>query len=136
VRHWVGVLLTLGIIDAAVIGWTGTRGTWDFADFAWNTRLDVKLLAPAAATLVFAVLAWNVRRRSPSSRQAGQTAMLYGLLWLIVYDAIFAGLWVHWAIGVMILLLLPVAYFAVQVMRWWSRLLAASQRPEFKRAGT
>jgi hypothetical protein len=38
--------------------------------------------------------------------------------------------------GVMILLLLPVAYFAVQVMRWWSRLLAASQRPEFKRAGT
>ena len=37
---------------------------------------------------------------------------------------------------VMILLLLPVAYFAVQTMRWWSRLIAASQRPEFKRAGT
>jgi hypothetical protein len=24
----------------------------------------------------------------------------------------------------------------VQVMRWWSKLVAASQRPEFKRAGT
>ena len=62
--------------------------------------------------------------------------MLYGLLWLIVYDAIFAALWAHWAVGVGVLLLLPVAYFSVKVMRWWTKLLAASQRPEFKRAGS
>jgi hypothetical protein len=133
-RHWVGVILTLGVIDASIIGWAGTRG--GSSDFAWNIRFDEQLLAPAAASLAFIALAWSIRRRAASSREAGQKTMLYGLLWLIVYDAIFAGLWAHWAIGVMILLLLPVAYFAVQTMRWWTRLIAASQRPEFKRAGT
>jgi hypothetical protein len=29
-----------------------------------------------------------------------------------------------------------VAYFSVQLMRWWSKIVAASHRPEFKRAGT
>jgi hypothetical protein len=33
-------------------------------------------------------------------------------------------------------LLLPVAYLSVQLMRWWSKLLVASQRPDYKRAGT
>jgi hypothetical protein len=32
------------------------------------------------------------------------------------------------------LLLFPAAYFSVQLMRWWSKLLALSQRPTFKRA--
>jgi hypothetical protein len=33
----------------------------------------------------------------------------------------------------MILLLLPMAYVSVQVMRWWSKVLSLSQKPEFQR---
>jgi 4-hydroxybenzoate polyprenyltransferase len=133
-RHWIGVILTLLAIDAAVIWWTGTRIPG--MDLRVALRLDERLIAPAGATLAFILLAWTIKRRSSSQREAGQATMLYGLLWLIVYDAIFAGLWAHWASGVAILMLLPAAYFSVQVMRGWSRLLAASQRPDFKRAGT
>ncbi len=134
IRHWLGVLLCLGAIDAGAIWLIGTRG--GSGTFAENIHLDFRLLAPVAATLGFVLVARQVRRRSTTQREAGQATMLYGLLWLIVYDAVFAGLWAHWAVGVGILLLLPVAYFSVKVMRWWSKLLAASQRPEFKRAGS
>jgi hypothetical protein len=134
IRHWLGVLLCLGAIDAGMIWLIGAGG--GSGTFVDNLHLDLRLLAPAAATLGFVLLARQVRRRCPTRREAGQATMLYGLLWLIIYDAIFAGLWAHWAAGVGILLLLPVAYFSVKVMRWWSKLLAASQRPEFKRAGS
>jgi hypothetical protein len=33
------------------------------------------------------------------------------------------------------LLLLPLAYVAVQMMRWWNQLLALSRTPQFHRAG-
>jgi hypothetical protein len=33
-----------------------------------------------------------------------------------------------------VLLMFPVAYFSVQLMRWWAKLLTLSQRPTFKRA--
>ena len=58
--------------------------------------------------------------------------MLYGLLWLIVYDACFVQAYAikPWA-GAMLLLLLPIAYFSVQFMRWWSNLLMISQRPQY-----
>ena len=35
-----------------------------------------------------------------------------------------------------VFLLLPVAWLSVQLMRWWSKLVALSQRPSFKRANT
>ena len=38
----------------------------------------------------------------------------------------------RWAIAMLILL--PLAYASVQLMRWWGRLIALSQRPDFKRA--
>jgi hypothetical protein len=95
------------------------------------------LLAPALATAVFVALAWRVRRRYQSSREAGQAVMLYGLLWLIVYDAAFVAGYVRDAAATLaILLLLPVAYLSVRLMRWWSQLVALSQRPAFKRAKT
>ena len=63
--------------------------------------------------------------------------MLYGLLWLIVYDACFAAAYVrNWVATLAVLLLLPIAYFSVRLMRWWSKLIALSQKPQFKRAQT
>jgi hypothetical protein len=60
--------------------------------------------------------------------------MLFGLLWLIVYDAAFVAGYVSWLAAGLLLLLLPAAYFSVQLMRWWSRLVALSQRPQYQRA--
>jgi hypothetical protein len=89
------------------------------------------------ATAGFVILAWRVRRRSATAREAGQATMLYGLLWLIVYDASFVAGYVRdWAATAAILLLLPVAYLSVRVMRWWSQFMALSKRPSFKRART
>ena len=129
--HWWAVLGGLGLIDAGAIGlivWRrGLDGLW----------LRPALLIPLAAAGVFALVAWRVRRTSPTSREAGQKAMLYGLLWLIVYDAGFVAAYTrHWPAALAVLLLLPVAYGSVQLMRWWSKLVAVSQRPAFKRAKT
>jgi len=44
--------------------------------------------------------------------------MLYGLLWLIVYDAAFVAGYVNLLAAAAILLLLPLAYFSVRMMRW------------------
>lgn len=130
-KHWAGVLLTLAAINAGAIGLVGASGRGDFIS---NLQLDWRLLGPGLASIAFVLIARNVRRRSPTTRQAGQATMLYGLLWLIVYDALFGGLYVHWIAGAALLMLLPLAYGSVKVMRAWSKLVAASHRPEFKRA--
>ncbi len=101
--------------------------------------LDLRpaLLLPLAAAVAFVVFASVLRRRGPTSREAGQKLMLFGLLWLILYDAAFvAGYVGDWRATVGVLALFPVAYFSVQLMRWWSKLLTLSQRPTFKRAKT
>jgi hypothetical protein len=132
-RHWWGVFGSLAALDALVVVWRWRAGSREFLE-----RLNVRpeLVLPLAAAVLFAVLAWRVRVRSATSREAGQKVMLYGLLWLIVYDACFVAAYVGWVPALVIALLLPVAYAAVQLMRWWSKILAVSQRPEFKRAGT
>jgi hypothetical protein len=66
---------------------------------------------------------------------AGQRLMLCGLLWLIVYDAAFVAGYVSFTAAGLMLLLLPLAYVAVQMMRWWNQLLALSRTPQFHRAG-
>jgi hypothetical protein len=125
--HWWTVLGMLGFIDAVAIGLT-----------AWlrpaALGLGLGLLLPASAVLAFVALAVIVRWRMGQRREAGQTLMLYGLLWLIVYDATFVGAYVNWIAAALLLLLLPVAYLSVQLMRWWSKLLTASQRPDYVRA--
>jgi len=138
--HWAAVLGGLAGIDAMLVTLVAARraaGTGAAGDVAAALRLGPGLALPAAATLLFVAIAWRVKRRAPSSRQAGQALMLYGLLWLIVYDAAFvAGYLRDAAATVAILLLLPVAYLSVRLMRWWSQLIALSQRPTFKRART
>jgi hypothetical protein len=132
-RHWFGVLGALALIDTLVLAVIARQGpTTPIEDF----RLTPGLLLPVAASAAFVVLAWWIRRTSRSRRESGQKLMLYGLLWLIIYDACFVAIYVHWLAALGILLLMPVAYLSVMLMRWWSKILSASQRPEFKRAGS
>ena len=132
--HWWTVLGGLAGVDLLAIAavWWRRRSAGGFSQALW---MDSGLLVPIAAAGLFVLLAVLIYRYSSSRRQAGQTLMLYGLLWLIVYDASFAAGYVNWLAGGALLLLLPVAYLSVRLMRWWSWLVAVSQRPAFKRAG-
>jgi 4-hydroxybenzoate polyprenyltransferase len=127
--HWWTVLGMLGFIDAASIGMIAWRRPSSF----W---IQPTLLLPAAAVLLFIGVAFIIRLRMGLRREAGQTLMLYGLLWLIVYDAAYVAAYVNWLAAGLLLFLMPIAYLSVQLMRWWSKLLVASQRPDYKRAGT
>ena len=136
-KHWGIVIGGLLGIDVMFVGLVAARRMSAGAGPAESFQIVPGLALPALATALFVALAWWVRRRSASSREAGQTLMLYGLLWLIVYDAAFvAGYTADPLATAAVFLLLPVAWLSVQFMRWWSKLVALSQRPAFKRAGT
>jgi hypothetical protein len=92
------------------------------------------LLYPAIAIAVFLLVGLLILIRSSDIRTAGQRLMLTGLLWLIVYDASFLAGYVSIRAAGGILLLLPISYLAVLLMRWWSRLMLLSQKPEYQRA--
>jgi 4-hydroxybenzoate polyprenyltransferase len=127
--HWYAVLGTLAFVDLALVG-----------VMAWlrpqSVALATGLLFPAGAALAFVVVATVIHRLMDGRREAGQTLMLYGLLWLIVYDSAFVAGYASALAAALLALLLPVAYLSVQLMRWWSKLIVASQRPDYKRAGT
>lgn len=132
--HWVAMLGGLAIIDVMSIGLVGwrrhVRMNVPFAQALW---IKPTLLIPMFAVIAFIVLALAIHRAAGDRRRAGQTLMLYGLLWLIVYDASFAIAYANWLAGVLLLLLLPMAYVAVQVMRGWTKVVSLSQTPEFQR---
>jgi hypothetical protein len=132
-RHWWGVLGSLAAIDVVAVCAVGRSSPAPFIDHL-NVRWG--LLLPAAASVAFVLVAILVRRTSPTPREAGQKLMLFGLLWLILYDACFVAGYVDWLAALLLLLLLPLAYFSVQLMRWWGKIAAVSQRPQFRRAGT
>jgi hypothetical protein len=135
--HWVSVPGGLAAIDAVFIALVAARRSDGARGVAAALRLQWGLLLPVLATIAFVLIAWRVRRRSRTVREAGQAVMLYGLLWLIIYDAAFVTAYVrNWVATVGILMFLPVAYLSVRLMRWWSQLIALSQRPAFKRART
>jgi 4-hydroxybenzoate polyprenyltransferase len=129
--HWAAVLGGVGLIDilAVSIVWWAARNGEVAGGLGWNRGL----LLPMGLAVLFVIIAWRIRRRSATSRQAGQTLMLTGLLWLIVYDSAFVGVYVGWRYALALLVLLPMSYLMVQLMRWWSKLLSLSQPPEFKR---
>lgn len=135
--HWALVLGGLAAVDVMLVSLIAARRA-PAGDGAWALlRVESGLLLPALATAAFVALGWRVRRKSPTPREAGQSVMLYGLLWLIVYDAAFVAGYVRNGLATLaILMLLPLAYFSVRLMRWWSQLLALSRRPAFKRAKT
>jgi hypothetical protein len=130
--HWWGVLGGLALFDAiaiAVIAWRRNEGSLVDA-----LAIRPGLLIPGAAVVLFIALGFYLRHVTPTRRAAGQKLMLFGLLWLIIYDAAFAGAYVGWIPGLILLGLLPVAWFSVQLMRWWSQILTLSQRPQYQRA--
>lgn len=131
--HWVTVIGGLLAVNAALVGIAASRPGGPGPALRVGPELALPLIAAAA----FVGLAWGVRRRSAASREAGQTLMLYGLLWLIVYDACFVAGYVRDMLATLsVLMLLPVAYFSVRLMRWWSKLMTVAQKPQFKRART
>jgi 4-hydroxybenzoate polyprenyltransferase len=136
-RHFWSVVAGLAVLDvlALAICWWHWHG---ISETLPGGALGIRpqLMAPAAAAVAFVALAVWIRKRSANSRAAGQALMLTGLMWLIVYDASFVVAFVGIPEGIMILMFLPVTYGAVIVMRWWSRMILLSQRPEFKRVET
>jgi 4-hydroxybenzoate polyprenyltransferase len=136
--HWWTVLGGLGFVDVACIGlvWWRRQDRGSFASALWITPA---LLLPLASVIVFIVLALWIRKQLAADgrageRRAGQVVMLYGLLWLIVYDVTFALGYVGLVPALLLLCLLPMAYLSVKMMRAWSRVLSLSQKPEFQRA--
>jgi 4-hydroxybenzoate polyprenyltransferase len=134
-QRWrlLGALAALDAVLIAVVAWW--RGA-TAANLPAVLNLRPGLLLPVAAVGGFVLLAAAIRRRAPTRRDAGQQLMLCGLLWLIVYDASFVAGYVGWIAGACLLVLLPVAWWSVQLMRWWSKLLSLSHRPVFQRART
>jgi len=137
----------MGVIAAGLILVDGmaiiSLGTWrGQGDVVAALRSDPSmewtngLLLPIAAVVVFILVGALIRRRTPGLRDAGQKLMLYGLLWLIVYDGCFVSVYAHWVDGLLMLLFLPAAWLSVQLMRWWSKIVSLSQRPAFKRVRT
>jgi hypothetical protein len=80
------------------------------------------------------ILASVLYATSRDGRAAGRSIMLYGLLWLIVYDASFVYAFVDWPHALVVLSLLPLAYVTVQAMRGWSKIVDLSHTPQFQRA--
>jgi 4-hydroxybenzoate polyprenyltransferase len=130
--HWWAVLGGVAFVDVmsiSIVWWKsvkepGSPGLW----------IVPGLALPLALVPVFGLVAWQIRRSSDSPRQAGQTLMLYGLLWLIAYDSAFVAGYVGPTYGLVHLMLLPVSYLLVQFMRWWAKLVLLSQQPTYKRA--
>ena len=136
-KHWGTALGGLVGLDLGLIVLLGRhRGDWTLRGIPAALNLDARLLPAAAAVAAFVGVAVWVRRRSANGREAGQSLMLYGLLWLIVYDAAFVGGYASWAAAAGLVGLLPVAFGSVQLMRWWSRVMTLSQRPTYQRART
>jgi 4-hydroxybenzoate polyprenyltransferase len=135
-RHWWGIIGALFLVDLiCVLGvWWNRGNQCDPQLFLQSLWITPGLILPAGAVIAFIIAGVIIVRRSPDRRTGGQTLMLFGLLWLIVYDAAFVAGYVSWLAAGLLLLLLPAAYFSVQLMRWWSRLVALSQRPQYQRA--
>jgi 4-hydroxybenzoate polyprenyltransferase len=135
--HWwtvIGGLWGINLLLIIGIGWK--RGNETVGGLPAALDMRTALLLPMAAIIVFIRIAYMIRKRNPVAREAGQKLMLYGLLWLIVYDAAFVAGYVSWTAGLVLLALLPIAWWSVKLMRAWSKLVALSQRPTFQRART
>ncbi len=132
--HWVlvvgGLFSMIGLLLFLLVERRAVH--WD--NWAEVLHISDALLYPAAGIAGFIVLAITLRMRHPDPRTAGRNIMLYGLLWLIVYDALFVLGYVGWLYALVIVSLFPIAMLAVQVMRFWSRLLDLSQKPQYQRA--
>src|SRR6185437_4655496 len=83
--HWWSVLGGLACFDGLAISFMAWR-RYD-GSIPHALRLGPGLLLPALAALVFIGVGWRIHKTAHARRLAGQKLMLFGLLWLIVYDA-------------------------------------------------
>lgn len=131
--HWVivigGLVASIGLLVGLLIDRRAVDVRW--ATAIWFTP---SLLPACAGIITFVALAITLRIQNKDPRAAGRSIMLYGLLWLIVYDASLVLGYVGWEYALVILSLLPISMLAVQVMRWWSKLIDLSARPQYQRA--
>jgi len=132
------IAASLALIDSLAIIVLGTlRGAGSDIIDALQTDPSMKwtngLLVPIGGVVAFILLGIYIRWKTPGLRDAGQKLMLYGLLWLTVYDACFVFAYVGWWEGLLMLLFFPAAWMSVQLMRWWSKIVSLSQKPTFKR---
>jgi len=134
--HWWAVFTGLGVADVVCVMsvWWRKQHHFEHGTFVQSLWVNEGLIYPAVAAVGFGIIAILVRRRTPDPRAAGQKIMLYGLLWLIVYDVSFVAGYVGFIAAALLLLFAPAAYCSVQLMRWWGNLLSLSQRPAFQRA--
>ena len=142
--HWWAVLGGLGFVDSMCIWLVWWRRQDKIPGTALRRACDALWITPGLALPLVAVIGFVVlvlvlrrqfkRQGRAGERRLGQVVMLYGLLWLIVYDAAFAAGYVGLIPAVLLLCLLPMAYLSVQTMRGWSKVLSLSQTPEFQRA--
>ena len=136
--HIVVIGAGLAIVDALAIIALGThRGQAGdpvhALQFDPSMAWTPKLLVPIAAVVGFIIVGIVIRVRTPGLRDAGQKLVLYGLLWLTIYDACFVFAYVGWWEGLLMLLFFPAAWLSVQLMRWWSKFVSIAQPPAFKR---
>ena len=135
-RHWIAV--STGLL-AAVALFVAEPLSHRPAGLAWTTALWFRpaLLYVLAGAVTFFAFALSIRYRHRDPRAAGRQIMLYGLLWLIVYDASFVAGYAapgeRWP-ALVILALLPLAWLSVQAMRAWAKIVELSQRPQYQRA--
>jgi 4-hydroxybenzoate polyprenyltransferase len=134
--HWWTVLLGLFVADAVCLcyAWWRADHAFELNHLARNLSITPRLAYPFIAAIAFAGMSISIRRQQKDSRIAGQSIMLAGLLWLIVYDVLFIAAYVDWLTALAHLLLLPTAYGAVKLMRWWSRIVLLAQKPTYQRA--
>ena len=134
-KHWGTVGGGLLALDAGIITLLALhRSDHTLPDILAKLQVGRGLIPPLTAALAFVGVAFAVRRQNPNPREAGQKLMLYGLLWLIVYDAAFVLGFVSVPAAGALLCLLPIAWWSVRLMRWWNNVISLSQRPVYQRA--
>ena len=126
---WIGLtLVAMNVMLVATIFFR--RGL----DFAGSLRLSWALIPPIALSVAFAVLGTTIKKRANDRRAAGKALILYGLLWLVLYDAAFVIGYVSLWYGLALLAFWPVSYGAVRAMRVWASMTDLARRPVYVRA--
>ena len=123
-----GGLVLLDVALVTVLFYRRGRG------FAESLQVTPALIGPCLAAVAFAVFGHYIKTHANDRRAAGRALILYGLLWLIMYDALFVVGYVDWRLGALLLLLWPVAYLAVRAMRVWASVTDLARKPEYIRA--
>lgn len=135
-RHVAVVGLGLLAINAALVGLLAYRRGGREGSWIEDLSITPALVLPALALVLFVLVAMTIRstKGGRDTRAAGRLFMLVGLLWLIVYDAAFVAGHVSVPAAAVLLVLLPIAWASVKLIRAWSTIVALSDKPKYLRA--